>query len=259
MKFQQAGWRVVATMRTPEREKELSRFDNVLVARLDTTDEKSIDVTVSEVIDRYGKIDVLVNNAGIGAHGMFENYSAHEARQLYETNVFGTMNVCRRVLPAMREKEAGTVVNVTSVAGLIGGPGTTIYSGCKFALEGFSESLATEYQAWGIKVCTVAPGSFATPFETTANDKWGNGEGDYGEYGKILGEHMAATIAAMKLQGGQTSDPSEVAEVVFRCATQDCPLHNVAGADAEGLAEMIASIPRQAMLEGMMSGLPKRT
>ena len=97
-RFQQEGWNVVATMRSPAKETELNQLDNVTVARLDVTDIASIDAAVDETLGAYGQVDVLVNNAGLGAHGLFEQYSAEEARALYETDVFGTMNVCRAVL-----------------------------------------------------------------------------------------------------------------------------------------------------------------
>ncbi len=256
-KFQAEGWNVVATMRSPDKETGLTQLDSVLVTRLDVTDIPSIDTAVAEGIERFGEIDVLVNNAGLGAHGLFEQYSADEARALYETDVFGTMNVCRAVLPHMRERRKGRIITVTSVAGLIGGPGTTLYSGCKFALEGFTESLAMDYHAWGIKVFTVAPGAFDTRFNTSANDAWDRGSDEYGQYGRKMGAYMADIIDNMKKAGGKQSDPAEVAEVIYACATEDRPIHNVVGVDAEGLAKTLATMPRQQMLEGMLARLPK--
>lgn len=256
LKFQAEGWKVAATMRSPEKEAELDKLDNVLVAKLDVTDTASIEQAVGAAIDRFGAIDVLVNNAGVGAHGLFELYDENEARALYETDVFGTMNVCRCVLPHMRERRQGRVIVVTSVAGLIGGPATALYSGCKFALEGFTESLAMEYSAWGIKAYTVAPGAFDTGFGSAANDAWDRGTGAYGDYARKMQAHMDRVIAGMRVAGGKVSDPAEVANVIFDCATADRPIHNVAGADAEGLAQTLAATPRQQFLEGLMSGLP---
>ncbi len=255
-RFQREGWNVVATMRAPDRESELGRLDRVLVARLDTAEPASIGDALRLATREFGGVDVLVNNAGVGAHGLFENYSDEEGRAIYETNVFGTLNVCRAVLPLMRARRSGRVINVTSVAGLVGGPGTVFYSGSKFAVEGFSESLAMEYAAWGIRVHTIAPGGFDTRFAASANDAWDRGEGEYGEYSRVLGHYMEEVIAGMKRAGGKPADPADVADLIYRCATEDMPIHNVAGPDAEALAQQMADVPRQQFLEGMLSRLP---
>ncbi len=255
-RFQRAGWNVMATMRRPEQEKTLAQLTNVAVMRLDVTDQTSIDTAVDATLDRFEHIDVLVNNAGLGAHGLFEQYTAAEAQALYATDVFGTMNVCRGVLPHMRNQRSGRIITVTSVAGLVGGPGTTLYSGCKFALEGFTESLAMEYRAWGIRAYSVAPGAFATSFNQSANDGWDRGSGEYAAYARKMQTHMDAVVANMMTASGKQSDPAEVAEVIYACATEDRPIHNVAGADAQGLAQMIADTPRNDLLENMIAGLP---
>lgn len=255
-RFQAEGWNVVATMRRPERESELNKLKRVLLVRLDTADVASIREAVDTSKREFGGVDVLVNNAGVGAHGLFENYSDEEGRAIYETNVFGTLNVCRAVLPLMRAQRSGRVINVTSVAGLVGGPGTVFYSGSKFAVEGFSESLAMEYAAWGIRVHTIAPGGFDTEFAASANDAWDRGKGEYGEYSRILGSHMEGVISEMKLAGGEPADPAVVADLIYRCSTEDMPIHNVAGPDAEAMAKQMASMRRQEFLEGMLSRLP---
>ena len=254
--FQARGWNVAATMRTPEKETELQALPQVAVTRLDITDPESIADAVDQTLSRFQRIDVLVNNAGIGAHGYFEQYDAEDARRLYELDVFGTMNVCRSVLPHMRAARKGRVINVTSVAGLVGTPGNTLYSGCKFALEGFTEALAMEYAAWGIKACTVAPGSFATNFNAAANDGWDRRSDDYGDHARKVQAYLDEMIAHMRVAGGRESHPDDVAEVIYRCATEARPIHNVAGADATGLAIALEG-GRQAFIDSMIEQLPK--
>ncbi len=255
-RFQAEGWNVVATMRRPEHENELGQLERVRVARLDTADGASIHAALDLAKREFGGVDVLVNNAGVGAHGPFENYTDAEGRAIYETNVFGTLNVCRAVLPLMRERRRGRVINLTSIAGLVGGPGTVFYSGSKFAVEGFSESLAMEYAAWGIRIHTIAPGGFDTQFADSANDAWDRGEGEYGGYARVLGAYMEQVIADMKMAGGKKADPADVADLIYRCATQDMPIHNVVGPDAEALAHQMTQMPRQAFLDEMLSRLP---
>ena len=118
--FATSGWNVVATMRKPERDDELRHLDGVLVTALDVTDQQSIARAVGEAIERFGSIDVLVNNAGFGGHTVFEQATDEAIRAMFETNVFGVMNVTRAVLPHMRRQKAGRVINVSSVSGLLG-------------------------------------------------------------------------------------------------------------------------------------------
>ena len=154
--FQANGWNVIATMRTPEKETELNKLDNLLVARLDVTDSVSVEAAVANGIERFGEIDVLVNNAGRGGRALLEQMSDEKIRDVFETNLFGAMRVTRAILPHMRKRGDGCVINVTSMAGVIGLAAETAYCSAKFAAEGFTESLYWECKPLGIKVKSVA-------------------------------------------------------------------------------------------------------
>ena len=149
--FHERGWNVIATMRSPENETELTQLDGVLVTRMDVTDPDSVTLAVDGGIGRSGAIDVLVNNAGFGGHALFEQFSDESVRAMYDTNVFGLMNVIRAVLPHMRRQDEGCVINITSVSGLLGTPTSAIYSSTKFAVEGLTEALALEYGPLNIR------------------------------------------------------------------------------------------------------------
>jgi NAD(P)-dependent dehydrogenase (short-subunit alcohol dehydrogenase family) len=164
--FQGKGWNVVATMRSPENEQELSELENVLVTRLDVQDPESIQNAVQEAIQHFGSIDVLVNNAGFGLMGVFESATPEQIQKQYAVNVFGLMNVTRAVLPQMRQQGSGTIINMSSFGGQIGLPLGTLYNSSKFAVEGFSESLSHEVSTLGISVKIIEPGAVATNFRT---------------------------------------------------------------------------------------------
>jgi NAD(P)-dependent dehydrogenase (short-subunit alcohol dehydrogenase family) len=163
------GFRVAGTMRDPAKRAELDRAASaagvtVDVVPMDLNDAESIHGAVEETIAKYGPIDALVNNAGYQIRGFFEDTSAAEIRRVFETNVFGTMEVTRAVLPHMRTRRQGRIVFVTSIAGRIGSLGLGPYSATKFALEGFGETLALEVAPFGISVSLVEPGVISTPF-----------------------------------------------------------------------------------------------
>ena len=159
------GDAVVATSRDVASLRE--RFagnDALLPVALDVTDERQAAAAVAAALDRFGRIDVLVNNAGFGLLGAVEEASAAEVRRLYETNVFGLLNVTRAALPSMRERRRGHVVNISSVGGFRSGPGFGVYCSTKFAVEGLSEALHGELAPLGVHVTVVEPGYFRTEF-----------------------------------------------------------------------------------------------
>jgi NAD(P)-dependent dehydrogenase (short-subunit alcohol dehydrogenase family) len=163
------GFRVVGTMRDPAKRAELDKAAAaagvaIHVVAMDLNDGASIQRAVADAIAEHGGIDALVNNAGYQIRGFFEDTSAEEIRRVFDTNVFGTMEVTRAVLPHMRGRKQGRIVFVTSVAGLIGSVGLGPYSATKFALEGFGETLALEVAPFGISVSLVEPGIINTPF-----------------------------------------------------------------------------------------------
>lgn len=157
-RFTSAGWNVIATMRNPEAGQGLSGLENVLVTRLDVEDRASIDSAIAAGIARFGKIDVVLNNAGYGLFGIFEGVSREAVQQQFDVNVFGAMDVVRAVLPHLRANRGGTIINVSSGAGAIGFPMASVYSASKFALEGWSEALSYELGSLGVQVKIIEPG-----------------------------------------------------------------------------------------------------
>ncbi len=260
MTFHEKGWNVIATMRSPEKEAELTGLDDVLVTRLDVTDAGSIKQGVEEGVGRFGTIDVLVNNAGYGGHTLFEQATDEAVRAMYETNVFGVMNVTRAVLPLMRKQRGGCIINVTSMAGMMGAPTISVYASTKFAVEGYTEAMAFEYRPLNIMVKSVAPGAYPTTrFNANTDDCLNSGGEELSAHAHKLYEHLQAVAAQMATQGGTEADPQEVADKIYECATSETPVHNPIGADAEMLAEMMGAASRQAFLdkmEGML--LPPR-
>lgn len=245
--FHDKGWNVVATMRSPEREKDLTERGDVLVTRLDVTDQASIGAAVDAGIERFDAIDVVVNNAGYGGHALFEQASEDSIRAMFDTNVFGIMNVMRAVLPLMREQKGGTIINVTSMAGLIGLPGNSIYSASKHAAQGLTEAMALEYEPLGIRIRIVEPGAYpSTRFITNIESQVEAGDDQLTAYSKRLSAHFEQLAQQMAAQGGQVADAQEVADKIYECATHaDAPVHNPIGSDAQ-------------MLVGMMDGAPSR-
>lgn len=221
--FLDRDWRVVATMRTP-RQDVLPASPRLRVLQLDVTDERSI----AEAIKAAGDIDVLVNNAGFGAPAPFELTGMDTMRALFETNTFGTAAVTQAVLPQMRARKAGVVVNVTSSVTLKPLPLVGMYRAAKAAVNAFSESMASEVQGFGIRVHVVLPGSSAqTRFRETA---WTRVRGLDDE---AYGDFMKQAIARMTESVGPGTQPTDVAEAVWQAATDAAaPMYIPAGADA---------------------------
>jgi NAD(P)-dependent dehydrogenase (short-subunit alcohol dehydrogenase family) len=199
----QRGYRVYATMRSPDTgsQKLLDAAKaagaELQVWQLDVTDQKSIDRCVGGLLKAEGRIDVLVNNAGIGELRALENTTDEYTRQIFDTNVFGPLRMIRAVLPGMRERRGGTIVNVSSVAGRIGAFGQTLYCGTKFALEAISEGLAIEVREHGIRVVIIEPGLFNTPIVTKAIAGIGSDESSaYAAIERRIGGIYGAGLAA---------------------------------------------------------------
>jgi NAD(P)-dependent dehydrogenase (short-subunit alcohol dehydrogenase family) len=157
--FADRGWNVVATMRRPESGGSLAALQNVIVARLDVQDSGSIESAITEGIQRFGRIDAVVNNAGFGLYGIFEAIPQEKILEQFDVNVFGPMRVIRAILPHFRARRIGTIVNISSGMGVFGLPTGSPYNASKFALEGFSEALHYELAAVGVTVKVVEPGA----------------------------------------------------------------------------------------------------
>lgn len=156
--FAEKGWNVIATMRDISKATGFKNSTNLFITKLDVEDTASIQSAIDAGIERFGKIDVLVNNAGYGLFGIFESASREAIQNQFAVNVFGAMDVTRAILPHFRENKSGVVINVSSGAGAIGFPMASIYSSSKFALEGWSEGLRYELASLGIKVKVIEPG-----------------------------------------------------------------------------------------------------
>lgn len=228
--FQSKGWNVIATMRHPERETELNQLANMLVTRLDVLDTASIKKSVSEGIEAFGGIDVLVNNAGYGAYGPLESFSRERILKQFNTNVIGLLDVSQAVLPHFRSEKKGIIINISSVGGKITFPLGSLYHGTKFAVEGISESLHYEVRQFGGQVKIVEPGMIATDFAGRSFDF--SNDDTMTEY-----QHLVeAVMKAMPVMAEYASPASVVAELIFEAATDGKhQLRYIAGEDAKML------------------------
>lgn len=248
-KFHNERWNVIATMRTPSKEVELAQLDNVLVTRLDVTDNDSILEAVNKGLEKFGSIDVLVNNAGYGGHGFVEQFTEDQIYNMFNTNVFGVIRVSKAVLPHMRKQRSGTIINVTSVAGHVGMPNTSTYCASKHAVEGLSESMAHEYKHFNIGVKTVGPGAYGTNFTASTKNNLETGDNELQERAHKITQHFATLVKQMENIGGKKADPQEVADKIYECATTNAPVHNIIGADAEMVMGMKDSMSSQEFFE----------
>ena len=168
--FQVKNWRVAATMREPEKAEDLQRIADVETFRLDVTDTDSVKRAIAEVLEKFGRIDAVLNNAGYAVVGAFEAASEEQIRRQFETNVFGLMNVTREILPYFRAEKRGLIVNVASVGGRMTFPLYSLYNSTKWAVEGFSESLQYELEQFNIRVKIIEPGPIKTDFYDRSAD-----------------------------------------------------------------------------------------
>jgi NAD(P)-dependent dehydrogenase (short-subunit alcohol dehydrogenase family) len=229
-----AGDAVVATGRNPERvSAALGAHDDLLVVKLDVTNPADAAAAVQAAVDRFGRIDVLVNNAGNFYAGFFEEISPEDFRAQVETTLFGPMNITRAVLPVMRTQRSGLVVAISSTAGLVGQEFCTAYAAAKFGVEGWIESLTPEVAPFGIRTMLVEPGFFRTELLTPESTNYAAPSiEDYAE-------RTRQTVAAWNgMNGKQGGDPAKLANALVQLASQDePPLRWVAGADAVEVVE----------------------
>ena len=224
-----AGHAVVATGRNPEKVASvLGAHGDLLLVALDVTDPAGAEAAVRAGVDRFGRIDVLVNNAGNFNAGFFEELTPEEFRAQIETTLFGPVNVTRAALPIMRGQRSGLVVTISSTAGIVGGVFLTAYAASKFGVEGWMESLAPEVAPFGIRTMLVEPGFFRTELLSPESTRYAKSSiADYAE-------RTAQTVTAWKsMDGQQGGDPAKLADALVRLAAQDePPLRFPAGADA---------------------------
>lgn len=224
-----AGHRVVGTVRTHDARDAFDRWHpgNAFGRVLDVTDFGAIPSAIAEVEATVGPIDVLVNNAGYGHEGVMEESSLEEMRRQFDVNVFGAVAMMKAVLPFMRQRRRGHLINITSMGGFITMPGITYYCGSKFALEGISEALGQEVKALGIAVTAVAPGSFRTDW---AGRSMVRSARSIADYDAVFDPIRAAREAK---SGQQLGDPDKAAVALLRLIESDAPpAHLLLGSDA---------------------------
>lgn len=232
--FLDRGWNVVAAMRRPDPGLFTGALERLRTVRLDVTDEASIADARDAALAAFGGVDVLVNNAGIGLLSAFEATPQAALREIFETNTFGVMNVCRALIPHMRKQGRGGIVNVTSSTGMAPMPLVAVYAASKWAIEGFSESLAYEMERVGVRVRVVEPGfGPSTSFgANSAHRLEGLTPPPYDAFARAYFERMR------DYPTNYTSE-ADVAEAVWRAATEaGNRLRYAAGADAELVADL---------------------
>ena len=229
-----AGHAVVATGRNPEKVTQaVGDNEDLLAVKLDVTDPADAAAAIQAAVDRFGRIDVLVNNAGNFYAGFFEEITPADFRAQIETTMFGPINVTRAALPVLRAQRSGLVVTISSTAGLAGGEFLSAYAASKFGVEGWAESLAPEVAPFGIRSMIVEPGFFRTELLTPESTSYA--ESTIGDYA----ERTAQTVTAWKgMNGLQGGDPAKLADALIQLAELDePPLRFAAGADAVGTFE----------------------
>lgn len=248
--FQEKGWNVAATMRTPSKEQELNRFKNVICPKLDVTDIESIKTAIQETIDKFGDIDVIVNNAGYGLSGAFEGATEEQIKKQFDTNVFGVMSVIREILPHFRKNKKGVIINVSSMGGRITFPLYSLYHSSKWALEGFSESLQYELAPFNIKVKIIEPGAIKTDFyDRSADFSKPSNTTDYDSYVEKLNKEFAKT-------GQNGAKPIEVAKVIYNAATDNSSkLRYTSGLDAAALTNVRKFMPDNVFIKIVKTAL----
>jgi NAD(P)-dependent dehydrogenase (short-subunit alcohol dehydrogenase family) len=225
----ESGDRLVATARDPHRLEDLVKKygDQVRTASLDVVDEKASLAAVQVAVKEFGRLDVVVNNAGFGDIAPFEQLSPERFKAVIDTNFYGVVYVTRAALPIMRKQKSGCILQISSVGGRLGVPGNSPYHAAKWAVGGFTESLATEVAPFGVKVCALEPGGMRTNWGARARRDTLQLLPDYepsvGAFNKRLESHW----------GRENSDPVKVAQVVLRLAASDrLPAHLLLGSDA---------------------------
>jgi short-subunit dehydrogenase len=228
----EAGHHVVATARNLDSLNYLPSSDNLLKCKLDVTQSHEIRESVQKTIEKFGKIDVLVNNAGYGLEGAFEELTMQQILEQFQTNVFGLMELTQSILPILREQKSGYIFNISSIAGLRGIAGMSIYNASKFAVTGFSEALANELEPFGIHVVAVAPGPYRTDWagrslKKSENLKNLNPASPYYELNKKIHTYMT------EADGNQPGSPDQIASILL-CAAQKnkLPVHMIFGQPA---------------------------
>jgi NAD(P)-dependent dehydrogenase (short-subunit alcohol dehydrogenase family) len=242
-----AGYKVAATARNPEALKELVEKypDSIFPVKLDVTDKAQIVAAVESTIDKLGRIDVLVNNAGFGIMGASEGYSDKQVRSQLETNLYAPIEVTRAILPYMRKQRSGRILQISSVGGRVGNPGLTIYQAAKFGLGGYTEALAKEVAPLGIFVTSVEPGGFRTDWAGDSMSYAPHVDG----YEETVGKRIALFSSDQFVPMG---DPAKAAKVMLDLSENPAPpVHLVLGSEAVHLIKQAENNRRDEMEKWM--------
>jgi NAD(P)-dependent dehydrogenase (short-subunit alcohol dehydrogenase family) len=246
--FAAQGWNVVATMRKPEPDLAAAYPERVLVHALDVSDRASIDAAIHAGVERFGALDAVVNNAGITMVSVFEATPAEAIRQIFETNVFGLMNVTRAVLPYLRQRGGGTIVNVSSGVGLVGVPLLSVYVASKQAVEGLSESLAYELESQNIRIRLVEPGAMRSTSFTTS----GMAASARAPVPDAYRAYFDHALKSMIDYPFASTEEGSVVDAIFEAATDPSRrLRYVVGPDVEEYARLRWSTSEEQYLDGM--------
>jgi NAD(P)-dependent dehydrogenase (short-subunit alcohol dehydrogenase family) len=242
--FASKGWKVIATMRSPEKETEFNKLEGVILLPLDVTDPQQIKNTVNNLIQTED-IDVVFNNAGYGLAGPLEGLTDAQIMRMINTNMMGTIRTTQAFIPHFRQKRNGLFINTTSIGGLIAVPFNSIYHATKWAIEGWSESMSFELKRFGIGMKTISPGGMKTDFFTRSFDT-----GKHEAYDELVRKVMDV-ITDPKEQANY-STPDQIAQVVFQAATDGKDqLRYVAGEDAKATYAMRLQVGDEAFRKGM--------
>lgn len=239
-----AGDKVAATARNPEQLKELTEKypGQVLPLKLDVTSHEQIVTAIENTISKFGRIDVLVNNAGFGIIGAAEGYTEEQVLSQLDTNLYAPIAITRAVLPHMRQQRSGRILQISSIGGRVGNPGLTIYQAAKFGLGGFTEALAKEVKPLGIYVTSVEPGGFRTDWLATAVNFAPEVEG----YEQTVGARKALFTSEQFIPMG---DPDKAAKAMLQLVeSPEPPVHLVLGGEAIGMIKQ-ANILRDQEME----------
>ncbi|GGO01904.1 SDR family oxidoreductase [Saccharibacillus kuerlensis] len=234
--FAEQGWNVVATMRSPEKETELTNYEHVFVTAMDVQQPKTIEYAISQSIERFGQIDVLINNAGYGAVGIFEAATEKQIHNQFDVNVFGLMRVTQALLPHFRSNQQGLIVNISSQGGRITFPLTSLYHATKFAVEGFSESLSYELASQNIQIKLIEPGIVKTSWYNSTDKLQDASLSDYNEFS----ESFDKGFQEFSQKNAHLQATSEiVAQTIYKAVTDESDQFRYpVGQDAEELLEL---------------------
>lgn len=242
--FVERGWRVAATMRNPAQSAELVEGQRIAVLPLDVTDPASIKAAVADTLRQFGQIDAVVNNAGYGLFGPFETATDEQIRRQFATNVDGVFAVTRAVLPELRRRGGGTIINVASLGGLMTLPFFSLYHATKYAVVGFTESLSFELAPLGIRAKVIAPGGVATDFAGRSLAR------TFEEGEPVYGETLSKVMSAMNARRSHYSSAASIAEIIFQAATDGTgQVLYAAGADAEQALTMLHKLTEEQRID----------